>query len=677
MNGKKICFISCVNNESLYEENLKSIKNLSIPEGYEVEIIGIRDAKSMTSGYNQAMEISDAKYKVYTHQDVVILNKKIVSDILNIFRDNSIGIIGVIGSKRMPSNGVWTDGLPLYGRTSDMYYGQKIDNKAREPINDYEEVALLDGLILITQYDIPWRDDIFKGWHFYDASQCTEMRLGGKKVVVPKQHNVWVHHNNKGSHAPGFDIDKETFIKEYSEGNRIINNRVSIIIVINNELEKIMSCIESIRNFTNPREYEIIVVDNNSTDMMRDWLRKQENIKTVVNEKSDGYIKGVNLGLKVANINHDILLLNCDTVVTPRWLENLKECLNSDEKIGIVGPMTNYFVNEQGVQVNYKNLEEMIEFAHRYNTKSEEGWEEKVSLNRFCLLVKRKVFEKVGLYLDELFSPGLYEDIDLCIRIIQQGYKPVLCRNTFIQYNGYNSFSDNKEINQLRDKNRGKYYNKWGFDADSESFIKGELICNIYEPQSKELNILQYNCGLGSSLLKLKLFFPCSQFFGIENNEKLTSISKNLINISTEDIDNLVEKFPGTKFNYVILGDINEDIYELDILIKNISKHMKKDGYIIATVRNLLHFNIFKELLNGDITRVAFTEGYKDLLTKEEFIRVFNENGFVVTTLNSANIGGSDEKDNKLLSSLMEYSLDKSSDKFIAYKYIGKFKKIK
>lgn len=78
-----ISFITCVNDESLYSKCLRHIKSLNIPNGYNYEIIPIYDAKSLTSGYNRAMNKSNAK--IYLHQDTFIVNKNFVQDILNIF----------------------------------------------------------------------------------------------------------------------------------------------------------------------------------------------------------------------------------------------------------------------------------------------------------------------------------------------------------------------------------------------------------------------------------------------------------------------------------------------------------------------------------------------------------------------------------------------------------------
>lgn len=73
MNNKKICFVICYNQEVYLNECLLYIYQLHIPDGYSMDILTILDAPSMTMGYQAAMEESDAKYKIYIHQDVFIL----------------------------------------------------------------------------------------------------------------------------------------------------------------------------------------------------------------------------------------------------------------------------------------------------------------------------------------------------------------------------------------------------------------------------------------------------------------------------------------------------------------------------------------------------------------------------------------------------------------------------
>ena len=71
MNEKKICFIACVNDIDFFNECLLYIDRLYVPDGFEIDVLSIEEAKSMTSGYNEGMNASDAKYKIYLHQDIV------------------------------------------------------------------------------------------------------------------------------------------------------------------------------------------------------------------------------------------------------------------------------------------------------------------------------------------------------------------------------------------------------------------------------------------------------------------------------------------------------------------------------------------------------------------------------------------------------------------------------
>ena len=113
MNEKEICFIMCVNNEKYMEEAAYYITQLHIPDGYELSLLTIADARSMTAGYNEAMQASDAKYKVYLHQDTFILNPYFLDDCIRIFEsDSRIGMIGMIGIPQMQESGIMWDGRP-------------------------------------------------------------------------------------------------------------------------------------------------------------------------------------------------------------------------------------------------------------------------------------------------------------------------------------------------------------------------------------------------------------------------------------------------------------------------------------------------------------------------------------------------------------------------------------
>jgi spore maturation protein CgeB len=194
-NEKKICFIICTNDEQQLQECLLYLSLLNVPEGYETELLTITDAKSMTSGYNEGMNASDAKYKIYLHQDTFIINADFLNAMLKVFKkDKKIGMMGIVGAEKLSKDGImWHEDRCGNFYFLDMYGAEKGIN-IKHIKRGIREVEAVDGFLMATQYDIPWREDIFDGWDFYDVSQCMEFRRAGYKVVVPGQKDLWVNH---------------------------------------------------------------------------------------------------------------------------------------------------------------------------------------------------------------------------------------------------------------------------------------------------------------------------------------------------------------------------------------------------------------------------------------------------------------------------------------------------
>lgn len=240
----------------------------------------------------------------------------------------------------------------------------------------------------------------------------------------------------------------------------------SIVIITFNKLDFTKQCIQSIREYTEKGTYELIVVDNSSVDGTIDWLREQSDIKAIFNVENMGFPKGCNQGIRESS-GENILLLNNDVVVTPNWLSNLQRALYSSEDIAASGPITNYCSNYQAITVNYNDINQMQDFARNFNISDPTKWELRCRLVGFCLLIKKSVLDRIGV-LDEIFTPGNYEDDDLCLRMRLEGYKLILCKDTFIHHYGSVSFGESRQnfINILQ-TNANKFQSKWG-----ESLIK-------------------------------------------------------------------------------------------------------------------------------------------------------------------------------------------------------------
>lgn len=185
LDDKKICFIICANNEIFLEECIFYISQLEIPKDYSIDVISIAEATSMASGYNEGRKASGAKYKVYMHQDVFIIYKGFLQAIIDIFASDAyIGLIGMVGAPKMSPTGVMWYGDregALYGVTQ---VGQDYSSYKYTLDDGLYEMDAVDGFIMVTSYEIPWREDLFDDWDFYDVSQSFEFKRAGYKVVV-------------------------------------------------------------------------------------------------------------------------------------------------------------------------------------------------------------------------------------------------------------------------------------------------------------------------------------------------------------------------------------------------------------------------------------------------------------------------------------------------------------
>ncbi|MCR8629688.1 glycosyltransferase family 2 protein [Paenibacillus radicis (ex Xue et al. 2023)] len=233
----------------------------------------------------------------------------------------------------------------------------------------------------------------------------------------------------------------------------------SIIIPNYNGLHWLKRCIESIRQHTHV-PHEIIVVDNGSKDGSLEFCLSHR-VKLVSLPFNRGFPMACNIGLRAAS-GDALLLLNNDTLMTPRGLENMLRCLYSGEDVGIVGPMSNFASGKQQITEPFTSVDDM---AARMNQPDSAKWLEVGRIVGLCFLIRRELVNRIGL-LDERFSPGHYEDDDYCHRAKQAGYRMLIAGDSFIYHHGSVSFQKENEqsVMQLIRHNRQQFIDKWGVE---------------------------------------------------------------------------------------------------------------------------------------------------------------------------------------------------------------------
>lgn len=274
---------------------------------------------------------------------------------------------------------------------------------------------------------------------------------------------------------PGLVDKRRAFAREHTWAKRYetlapgvdsVFPKASIIVVTFNNLHLNRLCLESIYSYTEWPNFEVIVVDNDSTDGTPEYLKEAQasfpNLRAILNDSNMGFAAANNIGLREATGDY-LILLNNDTVVTRGWLSALIRHLHSHHQIGLIGPVTNAISNQAKVEVGYERLEELSAWAAEYVRRNDGQIFPIPMLAMFCVAMRRAVFERVG-YLDERFGVGMFEDDDYCRRLRSLGYELRCARDSFVHHWQLASFRliGADEYLRVYNENKQEYDRKWG-----------------------------------------------------------------------------------------------------------------------------------------------------------------------------------------------------------------------
>lgn len=212
----------------------------------------------------------------------------------------------------------------------------------------------------------------------------------------------------------------------------------SIVILTFNQLEYTRQCVDSVLQHTR-EPFELIFVDNASSDGTLDYLRTIEGARVVANDENLGFAAGCNQGLAIAQ-GDVIVLLNNDAVVTAGWLEGLTAPFAREPQIGITGPRSNKVAGPQLVEeVPYADVPAMHAFARGWSAELVGTGRFTPSIVGFCMAIRREVVAEIG-GLDPRFGSGNFEDSDYCLRATLANWRCWIADDVFIHHFGHQSF---------------------------------------------------------------------------------------------------------------------------------------------------------------------------------------------------------------------------------------------
>jgi GT2 family glycosyltransferase len=242
----------------------------------------------------------------------------------------------------------------------------------------------------------------------------------------------------------------------------------SVVVVTFDNLVFNRLCLESVIEYADSPSFELVVVDNGSTDGTVDYLRalaaEHDTVRPLFNDANAGFARALNQGIEVAR-GSILVLLNNDTVVAPGWLAGLARQLE-DPAVGLVGPVTNRTEGEAKVDTDYTTGAEFLAAAAERARDWAGKHDELSRLVMFCAAMRRDVVERVGP-LDEQFGLGMFEDDDYVLRVRAAGYRIECAQDVLVHHFGQatlGKLAATGEYGPLFHANRRRFAEKWGFE---------------------------------------------------------------------------------------------------------------------------------------------------------------------------------------------------------------------
>ena len=334
-------------------------------------------------------------------------------------------------------------------------------------------------------------------------------------------------------------------LADIRSGSTLRVRNVSVMILSYNDLELLKACIESVEKYQPPGSFEIVVVDNASTDEgVREYLRAKRDVAPyrfvlIENRENLGFPKGCNIGARQCDPENDIFFLNNDAVLMQNSLFFLRMGLYESRNVGATGALSN------SASLQEIDEKELLEYVTGEDEKSavenhdKRPWHKAVGYPRaleifkaysgsrcvpmrhpyisrfrltgFAVLVSREAINTVAKDLqvfDEAFSPAYFEDDDLGIRIARAGYYQYLCRNSFIYHNGGTAMEGNFGP---MEEGRRRFSDKWGFDVWAYSlpwFEVADKVIDMAVAQKGRIRIIDFSCGFGATASYIKSKCP-------------------------------------------------------------------------------------------------------------------------------------------------------------------------
>ena len=285
-----------------------------------------------------------------------------------------------------------------------------------------------------------------------------------------------------------------------------IGPRASIIIPVFNQLSFTRKCLQALKINTPDELYEVIVVDNASSDGTPEYLGKlNRELKVLANTENLGFAGACNQGAAAAAGKY-LVFLNNDTIPQSGWLEALISLAESNSEIGIVGSKLLY----PNGSIQHAGIELINGIPDHPFRNAPGDLPEVCELKEFdmltgaCLLISKDLFNACGLF-DEAYRNGV-EDIDLCLKVRSRGFKVVYNPNSVLYHYEGKTPGRFKHVND----NLSLFRSRWGSHFDENgNFIRPRQNIPTHRGKTVQKIGAAHSAGAARGESEMTYALPC------------------------------------------------------------------------------------------------------------------------------------------------------------------------
>lgn len=253
--------------------------------------------------------------------------------------------------------------------------------------------------------------------------------------------------------------------------------KFSIIIINYNTFDYTRNCLESIFEKIESNDFEVIVIDNASSDGSGEKLKKLfgEKARFIMNNQNDGFGKANNICARLAH-GDNLLFLNSDVLVNNIDLKEIDSIFEKNKEIVILG-LDLLLENRARQEYAFGNFLSLLNVLKR---KSNSGLErsdyfEVDWVSGAALIIRRDLFEKIGGFDEKFFM--YFEDMDICRRVKELGYKIWFLKNYSVTHFGGKSSTDIGKQKEVYYTSQDYYFKKY---YGAFAFMIAKVLRNIY-----------------------------------------------------------------------------------------------------------------------------------------------------------------------------------------------------